>query len=65
MALHSDAARALSQSFENQATHKVYIAMVRGWAPPAVEVDHPCAPTMPHLTPPCKAPTPGFARWRS
>ena len=33
MALHSDAARALSQSFENQATHKVYIAMVRGWAP--------------------------------
>ena len=29
MALHSDAARALSQSFENQATHKVYIAMVQ------------------------------------
>ena len=44
MALHSDAARALSQSFENQATHKVYIAMVRGWAPPAVEVDHPLRP---------------------
>ena len=32
MALHSDAAGRFP-IFENQATHKVYIAMVRGWAP--------------------------------
>ena len=33
MALHSDAARALSQSFEQQRTHKRYLALVRGWLP--------------------------------
>lgn len=44
MALHSDAARALSQSFEHQAAHKRYVAMVRGWAPAAIEVDHPLRP---------------------
>ncbi|MBX9832587.1 MAG: pseudouridine synthase [Burkholderiaceae bacterium] len=44
MALHSDAARALSQAFENHATHKRYLAMVRGWAPVAIEVDHALRP---------------------
>ena len=33
MALHSDAARSLSQAFEHGATHKRYLAMVRGWVP--------------------------------
>ncbi|CAN7529588.1 pseudouridine synthase [Acidovorax sp. LjRoot194] len=44
MALHSDAARALSQAFEHQATHKRYLALVRGWAPGAIEVDHALKP---------------------
>eukprot|EP01030_Chromulinospumella_sphaerica_P006108 gene6108-5970_t len=44
MALHSDAARALSQAFEQHATHKRYLAMVRGWAPAEAEVDHPLRP---------------------
>ena len=44
MALHSDAARALSQAFEHHATHKRYLAMVRGFAPAAVEVDHALKP---------------------
>ncbi|PVY89703.1 tRNA pseudouridine synthase C [Acidovorax sp. 99] len=44
MALHSDAARALSQAFEHGATHKRYLAMVRGWAPEAIEVDHALKP---------------------
>ena len=44
MALHSDAARALSQSFEQHATTKRYLAMVRGWAPADIEVDHALRP---------------------
>ena len=44
MALHSDAARALSQAFEHHATHKRYLAMVRGWAPEAIEVVHALRP---------------------
>ena len=44
MALHSDAARALSQAFEHHATHKRYLAMVRGWAPEAIDVDHALRP---------------------
>jgi tRNA pseudouridine65 synthase len=44
MALHSAAARALSQAFEHGATHKRYLAVVRGWAPEAVEVDHALKP---------------------
>ena len=44
MALHSAAARALSQAFEHQATTKRYLAMVRGWAPESVEVDHALKP---------------------
>ena len=49
MALHSDAARALSQAFEQQRTHKRYLALVRGWLPgaadtTAIEVNHPLRP---------------------
>ncbi|WP_026436002.1 pseudouridine synthase [Acidovorax sp. JHL-9] len=44
MALHSDAARALSQAFEHGATTKRYLALVRGWAPEAIEVDHALKP---------------------
>jgi len=44
MALHPDAARALSQSFERHAVRKDYLALVRGWAPPAMNVDHPLRP---------------------
>ena len=44
MALHSDAARALSQAFEQHATHKRYLAMVRGWGPAEAEVNHPLRP---------------------
>ena len=49
MALHSDAARALSQAFEHQHTHKRYLALVRGWLPggadsAAIEVNHPLRP---------------------
>lgn len=44
MALHSDAARALSQAFEQHATHKRYLAMVRGWPPAEAEVNHPLRP---------------------
>ncbi|MFN9727291.1 pseudouridine synthase [Acidovorax sp.] len=44
MALHSDAARALSQAFEHQAMHKRYLALVRGWAPKAIEVDYALKP---------------------
>lgn len=44
MALHRDAARTLSQAFEQQATDKRYLAMVRGWAPPEAVVDHPLKP---------------------
>lgn len=44
MALHADAARTLSQAFERQAVQKRYLALVRGWAPDAVDVDHPLKP---------------------
>lgn len=44
MALHSDAARALSHAFEVHHTRKHYLAVVRGWAPGAVEVDHALRP---------------------
>ena len=44
MALHSGAARALSQAFEQQATTKRYLALVRGWAPVRAEVDHALKP---------------------
>ena len=44
MALHSDAARALSQAFEQHNTTKTYLALVRGWAPAQIEVDHALRP---------------------
>ena len=44
MAMHSEAARALSQSFEAHRTRKHYLAVVRGWAPQAIEVDHALRP---------------------
>lgn len=44
MALHVDAARALSQAFEQQRTHKRYVALVRGWLPDSAEVDHALRP---------------------
>jgi tRNA pseudouridine65 synthase len=41
MALHADAARALSQAFEAQQVDKRYIAMVRGWPPELTwQIDH-------------------------
>ncbi|RYF28275.1 MAG: pseudouridine synthase [Comamonadaceae bacterium] len=44
MALHPAAARALSQAFEHHAVRKRYLALVRGWAPEAAEVDHALRP---------------------
>ena len=44
MALHVDAARALSQAFEQQRTRKRYVALVRGWLPDCAEVDHALQP---------------------
>ena len=44
MALSSDMARALSQTFECHAVDKQYVAMVRGWAPDHVDVDHALRP---------------------
>ena len=44
MALHPAAARSLSQAFEHHAVRKDYLALVRGWAPPAALVDHALRP---------------------
>jgi tRNA pseudouridine65 synthase len=44
MALHADAARALSQAFEHHAVRKRYLALVRGWFPASAEVDHALRP---------------------
>jgi tRNA pseudouridine65 synthase len=44
LALHPEAARTLGQAFMTQAVHKRYLALVRGWAPERVEVDHPLRP---------------------
>ncbi len=44
LALHADAARALSQAFENQQTRKRYLALVRGWLPAELSVDHALKP---------------------
>lgn len=44
MALHADAARALSQAFEHHAVRKRYLALVRGWMPDQAEVDHALRP---------------------
>lgn len=53
MALSSEAARALAQQFEQRQVHKRYLAMVRGWPPEAISVDHPLRPDdAPPETPP-------------
>jgi len=44
MALSTVAARRLSSQFERREVHKRYVAMVRGWPPGAVRVDHPLRP---------------------
>jgi tRNA pseudouridine65 synthase len=42
-ALSSEAARRLGAAFESDATHKRYLALVRGWPEAQVVVDHPLA----------------------
>lgn len=44
MALHADAARALTRSFEAQLASKRYVAMVRGWPAQTWHVDHALKP---------------------
>lgn len=44
MALHAEAARRLGQAFAGHAVRKQYLALVRGWLPDAVEVDHALKP---------------------
>ncbi|MFM2057194.1 MAG: hypothetical protein RLY71_1579 [Pseudomonadota bacterium] len=44
LALHPEAARTLGQAFMTQAVRKRYLALVRGWAPERIEVDHPLRP---------------------
>lgn len=44
LALNADAARAMGQAFTDQAVHKRYLALVRGWAPETAEVEHPLRP---------------------
>jgi len=44
LALHPQAARRLSEAFEQQRVTKRYLAAVRGWAPALAEVDHALRP---------------------
>ena len=44
MALHPEAASALGQAFAAQQVRKQYLALVRGWGPAQIEVDHPLRP---------------------
>jgi len=44
LALDADTARRVGLSFMNHEVDKRYIALVRGWAPEALEVDHPLRP---------------------
>ncbi|MGY0194220.1 pseudouridine synthase [Leptothrix sp. BB-4] len=44
LALHAEAARAMSALIAGHRIRKRYLALVRGWAPAAVEVDHPLRP---------------------
>lgn len=44
MGLHSDAARALTRSFEQHLVDKRYLALVRGWPAACQEVDHALKP---------------------
>ena len=52
LALHPEAARGLAMAFQRHDVSKTYLALVRGWAPAEVEVDHPLRPDdMPPDTP--------------
>ncbi len=44
MALTSEAASRMAQAFQSHVVHKRYLALVRGWAPEKVEVNHPLRP---------------------
>ncbi len=44
LALHADAARAMAGLIASHAVRKRYLALVRGWAPEAVQVDHALRP---------------------
>lgn len=44
LALHPEAARAVGQAFAAHTVRKRYLAMVRGWAPDEVDVDHALRP---------------------
>lgn len=44
LALHPEAARGLAMSFARHAVKKHYLALVRGWMPAEVDVDHPLRP---------------------
>lgn len=44
MALDPEAARLVAQAFEARQMDKGYVALVRGWVPDAVRVDHPLKP---------------------
>lgn len=44
LALHPSAARSLGLAFAGHDVHKRYLALVRGWAPAQVTVDHPLRP---------------------
>lgn len=44
LALHAEAARTTMSAFAEQRVEKRYLALVRGWAPEGVEVDHPLRP---------------------
>ena len=44
MALHKEAAQALAASFAAHATRKEYLALVRGWLPEVLEVNHALKP---------------------
>lgn len=58
LALHPEAASRLGQAFAEHRVHKRYLALVRGWAPEAVAVDHALRPDdAPPDTPPQPAHT--------
>lgn len=44
LARHAEAARRAGEAFAAQQVHKRYLAFVRGWAPPQIEVDHALRP---------------------
>ena len=43
-ALHKESCQQLAQTFAQQQVSKHYLALVRGWLPPQVEVDYPLRP---------------------